>query len=91
MAHDVTIRWSIKTVLSHFLYWSNVSIKPLFGAVFPDSEVAKQYTMSKYKVSYFVLFGIASVFKEEFIKTVNKSPFYLIGFDESLNHVLQDN
>ena len=47
--------------------------------------------MSKDKVSYFVLYGTAPVFKEELITTVNKSPFFLIGFDESLNHMLQDN
>ena len=62
-----------------------------FGALFSDSEVVKQYTMSKGKVSYFVLYGIAPVFKEELITTVNKSPFYLIGFEDSLNHMLQDN
>ena len=52
--------------------------------LFPDSEVAKQYTMIKDKVSYFVLYGIALVFKEELITTVYKSPFYFIGFNESL-------
>ena len=66
-------------------------VKPFFGAMFPDSEVAKQYTMSKDKVSYFVRYGIALVFKEELITTLNKSPFYSIGFYESLNHILQDN
>ena len=65
-------------------------MKPLFGAIFPDSEGAKQYTMIKDKVSYFVLYGIALVFKEELITTVYKSPFYFIGFNESLNHMLQD-
>ena len=29
MTHDAAIQWSIKTVLSHFLYRSNVSMKPL--------------------------------------------------------------
>ena len=62
-----------------------------FGAMFPDSEVVEQYTMSKGKVSCFVLYGIALVFQEELITTVNKSPFYSIGFDDSLNHMLQDN
>ena len=66
-------------------------MKPLFGEIFSDSEVAKQYMMSKGKVSYFVLYGIPLVFKEELITTVNKSPFYSAGFDESLNHMLQDN
>ena len=40
-------------------------LKPFFGAMFADSEVAKQYTMNKNKVSYFVLYGIALVLKEE--------------------------
>ena len=62
-----------------------------FGAMFPGNEVAKQYTMGKEKVSYFVLYGIASVLKEGLITTVNKSPFYSIGFDKSLNHISQDN
>ena len=83
MAHDAAIRWSFKTVLSHFLYQSNVSTKSLFGAMFPDSEVTKQYTINKDNVSCFVIYGIAPLFKEELI-TVNKSSFYSIGFDESL-------
>ena len=91
MAHDAAIRWSIKSVLLHFSYRSNVNMKPLFGAMFPGNEVAKQYTMGKEKVSYFVLYGIASVLKEGLITTVNKSPFYSIGFDKSLNHISQDN
>ena len=90
MAHDAAIRWSFKTVLSHFLYQSNVSTKSLFGAMFLDSEVTKQYTINKDKVICFVIYGIAPLFKEELI-TVNKSSFYSIGFDESLNHMLQDN
>ena len=49
MTHYAAIRWGIKTVLAHFSYRSNVSMKPLFGAIFPDSEVAKKYTMSKDK------------------------------------------
>ena len=91
MAHDAAIRCSIKTVLSHFSYQSNVSMKPLRGAMLPDSEIAKQYMMSKYKVNYFELYGITPVFKEELATKVNKSPFYSIGFDESLNHMLKDN
>ena len=91
MACDGFIQWSVKTILSHFLYPSNVTMKPLFGAIFPESEVGKQYTMSKDKVSCFVLYGIALVFKEELITTVNKLRFYLIGFDKSLNRMLQDN
>ena len=51
-------------------------MKPLFDVMFPESEVTKQYTMSKGKVSCFVIYGIAPVFKEELITTVNKSPFF---------------
>ena len=40
-------------------------LKPFFGAMFPDSQVAKHYTMNKNKVSYFVVYGIALVLKEE--------------------------
>ena len=68
-----------------------MQLKPLFGAMFPDNEVAKQSTISKDKVSYFVLYGIAPVLREDLITTVNKPPFYSIGFDESLNHMLQYN
>ena len=68
-----------------------MQLKPLFGAMFPDNEVAKQSTISKDKVSYFVLYGTAPVLREDLITTVNKPPFYSIGFDESLNHMLQYN
>ena len=43
------IYWVLKVVMSHFSLRSCLEIKTLFQAMFPDSEIAKQFQLSKTK------------------------------------------
>ena len=58
--------------------------------MFPDSQVTKLFQLSKTKCVYYVVFGIASYFKELLVKDIKSSPFYLLSFDEILNNKLQE-
>ena len=53
-----------------------------------DSDIAKKFQMSKTKVSYVIIFGLADYFNNRLITLVKKSAFYSLLFDESLNKVL---
>ena len=57
--------------------------------MFPDSVIAKQFSMSKTKCAYVIHFDIAPIFKNDLIEQINGSPFYSVLFDESLNSLLQ--
>ena len=57
--------------------------------MFPDSQVAKSFQLSKTKCAY-VVFGFAPYFKELLVKDIELSTFYSLSFDESLNNKLQE-
>ena len=84
------IRWALKVVTSHFSLRSCLELNELLKAMFSDSEIAKSFHMSKTKLAYIIVFGIAPYFKTRLVKKVKSSPFYTVLFDESLNEVFQE-
>ena len=76
-------------VLAHDSYNSCCDLSKLFGRVFPDSDVAKAFTLGKTKCRYTMLYGIAPEWKQKLIFDINSSPFYSVMFDESMNSELQ--
>ena len=64
-----------------------MDLDELFKAMFPDSEIAEQFKLSKTKCGYFINFGIAPVFKTNLTKEIIVS--ILLSFDESMNYVMQ--
>ena len=75
---------------SHLSYRSCLNLNELFRKMFPDSQVAKSFQLSKTKCAYYVVFGLAQYLKELLVKYIKLSPFYLLSFDESLNNKLQE-
>ena len=65
-------RWAFKVVSSYFAYRCNVSMKSLFLAMFSDNAIVKEHSMTKDKVSYYVNYEIASVFRDEMFLTCVK-------------------
>ena len=53
------IYWAMKVLWSHFSYRSGLNLNELFRKMFPDSQVAKSFQLSKIKCSYYVAFGLA--------------------------------
>lgn len=58
--------------------------------MFPDSEKAKSFKLSKTKCSYYLVFGLAPYYRDILIENIASSPSFSILFDESLNHHIQE-
>ena len=72
-ARDAVIRWSIKTVLSHFLYWSNVSMKPLVGWLYlVKLQVAKIMRCATLSWTCFEEHGLSCTKKPNFSSHTEK-------------------
>ncbi|KAI4829210.1 hypothetical protein KUCAC02_023270 [Chaenocephalus aceratus] len=57
--------------------------------MFPDSEIAKQFTCGATKSAYLICFGLYPHFKEQLIEDVRKAKCHVVSFDECLNKVTQ--
>ena len=61
----------------------------LLASMLPDSQIAKSFRLSKTKFAYYIVYGLASYYKEELLQKFKALPAYFIFFDESLNNNLQ--
>lgn len=86
---DAEIKWSLKTVNNHYSFNSCEGVSSLFKDMFPDSNIAKQFTCGPTKCAYIVNFGIAPHFKASLFKCLDEAEEYCILFDESLNHTTE--
>ena len=57
--------------------------------MFPDSEIAKQFQLSKTKCAYYINYGLAPYLHKLLLNDIKKSPLFTLCFDESLNRALQ--
>ena len=83
------IYWAFKSIYN-FLLSSGGDTKSLFTNMFPDSNVANSFSMSKEKFSYVINFGIAPYIRDMLVENVKRSTFFSIGFDESFNETLHE-
>ena len=77
----------LKVVNAHWSYDSSSDIVKLFQCMFPDSEIASQFSMGKTKSRYMILYGLVPHFKSRLTQANNSSIYYSLSFDESLNYV----
>ena len=82
------IIWTMRTIMKHESYKSNENINNIFQSMFPDSEIARKFTLGERKTSYICVFGLADHFKSLLIEKI-KGPFVAL-FDESLNKKMQE-
>ena len=88
-ALDAEIRWCLRMVSCHGSYNSCTDLGDTFKTMFPDSHIAQQFTLGKTKSRYTIIYGIAPELKKRLIYDVNRSPFYSVLFDETLNSEMQ--
>lgn len=79
------ICWAIKVATSHYSFKSCENAGVIFQTMFPDSEIAKQFSCGETKVAYLSTFGIAPHFSSLMKTTAKKESGYVLMFDESLN------
>ena len=64
------IHWVLKLMTAHFSYRSCLKISELFNSMFPESEIAKCFKLSKTKSAYYVVYGLGPYFKEELLQSI---------------------
>ena len=78
----VEIRQALQTVTKGHSKNSNNNITELFKVMFPDSQIAKIFTLGADKTRHIINHGIALCFYETLKANVNLADFYVISFDE---------
>lgn len=74
---------------SYYSYKSCEDVGDIFKAMFPDSDIAKQFTCGERKVAYLTTFGIAPHFSSLMKAKAKKESGFVLLFDESLNREMK--
>ena len=75
---------ALRMVNKNLSFASSKGDSEKFCAMFPDSMIAKSYSMADTKSQYVIKFGIADYLTKKLIYDVNRVPFSFL-FDESTN------
>ena len=79
------ILFTLKSIVSNWSANSIDGMSQLFQCMFTDSEIAKDFQLSRTKLTYITNFGIAPYFHRPLIDELNNCNYYSLSFDESLN------
>ena len=63
---NAKILWCLKIVSGHFSFNSCSDLGAIFKCMFPDSNIAKDFSLGKTKCRYTIIHGITPYSKEEF-------------------------
>lgn len=55
--------------------------------MFPDSDIAKTFTMDKDKAAYYVTYGLGPYFRNQLIDRIKNLKHYAASVDESMNRI----
>ena len=81
--------WALEVIMSNYSYRSCASKSELFSVMFNDSNIAKDFSLGKTKLSYNICYGIAPHCRGMLIDCLKEVPFYSLSFDESYNNALK--
>lgn len=81
------IKWALKSVTSHYSFHSAYDLPVIFREMFPDSEIAKTYSMGDSKLRYSVVYGLAPYFKSQLESSIRSSIYLVACFDEAFNKI----
>jgi hypothetical protein len=83
------IFWILQIVMNHLPFRVAARCAEGFKAQFPDSEIASKIQLSRTKVGYTVVYGLAPYFEKTLTKNISDCTQIVLCFDESLNKVSQ--
>lgn len=86
---DAEILWTLKVITSHYSCSSTADASNLFRKMFPDSEIAKKFSVGETKCAYIACHGLRPYLLSCLQKEVRSSEKYVVMFDESLNESAQ--
>ena len=67
--------WAPEVIMSNYSYRSCASKSELFSVMFNDSDIAKDFSLGKTKLSYNICHGIAPHFRGMLIDCLKEVPF----------------
>lgn len=76
------ILWALKCIQSNYAFASKHDSSELHRSMFPDSNIALNYSMAETKIRYIVDFGIATYVREQLISDLKGAPFTFL-FDDT--------
>lgn len=77
--------WALKVVDSDYSFKSCEKTLALFQNMFPDNEIASNFSCGEKKMAYLTVFGITPYFLDILKEKANKEDAFVLLFDESLN------
>ncbi|CAF1602250.1 unnamed protein product [Rotaria sp. Silwood1] len=75
--------WAMATSQLGFSYNSSQFLPEVFRFMFPDSQIATDYSLRSRKISYVISHGTGYYFTNELIKDVRKAHGFTLIFDET--------
>ncbi|XP_063219581.1 uncharacterized protein LOC134529431 [Bacillus rossius redtenbacheri] len=83
------VMWCLFCVTSHNSLRNAESSVSIQRKMYPDSNIAAKMKLSKAKVSYTIVHGLAPQLERDLKAAISNCSHIVIGFDESLNKVVQ--
>ena len=84
---NAKITWSLEVLKWKYSYHSSEPRNRLFCSMFPDSEIAQNFTWGKTKCSNILCHGIAPFIKETLLNELKEVLYYTTLVDESYNKI----
>ena len=81
--------WGLKMARSNYSFSSCSDMPFIFKSMFPDSNIAQEFTFSETKSMYVLTYGITPYIESLQINNIKESKEYVLLFDETLNKNLQ--
>lgn len=92
LSEDVTkaeVIWCLQTVMNHSPFRSAGNFVSCFPLMFPDSQIAPKIQLQRTKIAYTIVHGLSPYFKNMLNELIKNCKYIVIGFDESLNKISQ--
>jgi hypothetical protein len=86
---DSEIIWALKVVMNHLSLNSCKDLGRTLQRMFPDSAIARKFTLSPAKVAYTIVHGLAPYFSDNLLQALQECTYFVACFDEALNKVAQ--
>lgn len=83
------VLWCLNVIMNHESLRGGARSASLFSRIFPDSEIASRMTLSKDKIRYTIIHGLAPFYAKELMSKIQLCDVYVLLFDESLNKVIE--
>ncbi|KAJ8679459.1 hypothetical protein QAD02_015246 [Eretmocerus hayati] len=81
------IKWSLHNTFHRTSLRCGSDAGELFEDMFPDSDIAKKFSMHKDKLGYVITHGLGLFFQSELTDFIRSLDFVTVSFDESFNPI----